>query len=517
MIDKFTQNSLNVVDLSAGSELQSLSILAFSDCRTQNIRDFIKWLSRRPNSPDLIMYAGDDCQRFRPGLYTNYFERIAKHSRYGLVAVIGNDDTPDTRDLIEGKKVYEIYRTAVRIGPFVIVGLDGAPTSRERPGIGFTLHSEGDIASYLNRVIAFPERILLVSHSPPYGVLDKAVRFSPDRIPRSIGSTALREILTRDNSPQIVVCGHVHSQGGLSKVVDQTRVINVASHDGASDPLRLVEFVWDIGIPPSSSEMVINVHLLYPLSKIESVHGIGSVYANRLRGAGIRTIRSLAKRKPEEISRVIGWKNPQSGLPLVLRAMARIEGNPIIYKPFEGPKFPRLFFDIETDPYGGHKYVWLIGCFDEETGEMCQFFSPTKAMEGEILQDFTKFCQARDGHTLVAYSGSNFDRNSLIKRMTTHKMRAPATLQNAIDLFSAIRRSVALPTASYGLKDAASSLGYNFRHPQLDGWAVAYAYELASRSGEEIPVEFLEYNEDDVLSLVHLTHKLETISTRSIG
>lgn len=516
MIAKSTQKPHKVVELFADSELESLSVLAFSDCRTQDIRDFIKWLSRRPEPPDLIVYSGDDCRRFRPKLRTNYFERIARHSRFGLVAVIGNDDTPDSRDLIQGKKVFEVYQTAVRIGPFLIVGLDGAPTSRERPGIGFTLHTEDDIASHLSRIIALSGNILLVSHSPPFGVLDKAIRFSPDRLPRSIGSTALSEIFSEDNSPKIVVCGHVHSQGGFSKVVDRTRVINVASHDGPSDPLRLVEFVWDIGVPPSSSEMIINVHLLFSLSKISSIHGIGPIYANRLRGAGIRTIRSLAKAKPEEISRALGWKNSLSGLPLVLRAKARIEGKPIFYRPFECPKAPRLFFDIETDPYGGHKYVWLIGCFDEETGEMCQFLSPTLAKERKTLRDFTKFCRAREGHTMVAYSGSHFDRNSLMIRMKAHRMRAPNVLQNAVDLFSAIRRSVALPTTSYGLKDAASSLGYDFRHPHFDGLTVAYAYELASRSGEEIPAEFLEYNEDDVLSLVHLTHELEAISIQSI-
>ena len=517
MIANSTQKSLQVVELIVDNELCSLSILAFSDCRTQDIRDFVRWLDRRPDAPDLIIYAGDDCRRFRPTRRMNYFERIARHSRFGLVAVIGNDDTPDARYLVQGEKVFEVYQTAVRIGPFIIAGIDGAPTSPERPGIGFNLHTEEEIAKHLNRIVALNRSgyILLVSHSPPYGVLDTAIRFSLDRMPRSIGSTSLREFLSKDGAPQIVICGHVHSQGGQSQIIDQTRVINVASHDGQSDPLRVVEFDWDIGIPPASSEMTVNTHLLYPLSKIESIHGIGPIYATRLQSARIRTIRSLAKAKPEKVSLAIGWKNPLSGLPLVLRAKARIEGNAIIYKPFDCPKAPRLFFDIETDPYGGHKYIWLIGCFDEEIGELCQFLAPTPAKEREILCEFNKLCRAREEHTMVAYSGSNFDRNSLMIRMASHRMRVPDVLRNSVDLFSAIRRSVALPTRSYGLKDAASSFGYEFRHPHLDGWAVAYAYDIASRSGKEIPSEFLEYNEDDVLSLVHLTNELEIFSSQN--
>lgn len=65
---------------------------------------------------------------------------------------------------------------------------------------------------------------VLISHSPPKGVLD----MSSDG--RSLGSEAVREIIDTKN-PKLVVCGHIHGSAGQTARLRQTSVIN-AGPDG---------------------------------------------------------------------------------------------------------------------------------------------------------------------------------------------------------------------------------------------------------------------------------------------
>lgn len=147
---------------------KALRIVAFSDCRVQDLEAIAWWIDSGSEKPDLIIYAGDDVGRFVPDPETNYFERIASLSRYGLVAVTGNDDLPEQRSLIRGHKVYEVHSQPVALGRFLIVGAEGAPA----PGIGFTLHPETEIADHLRRSIPKDTNqvIILVSHTPLKGV-----------------------------------------------------------------------------------------------------------------------------------------------------------------------------------------------------------------------------------------------------------------------------------------------------------------------------------------------------------
>jgi len=60
---------------------------------------------------------------------------------------------------------------------------------------------------------------VLISHSPPKGVLDK----SSDG--RRLGSEAVREVIGI-KKPRLVVCGHIHGSAGHVARLDQTDVIN---------------------------------------------------------------------------------------------------------------------------------------------------------------------------------------------------------------------------------------------------------------------------------------------------
>lgn len=132
---------------------QSLRVLAFSDCRVQDLDAIISWIVGRPEKPDLIIYAGDDVRRFVPDPKTNYFEQLAALSTHGIVAVVGNDDLPEYRNLIGGHKVYEIHSRPVTIGRFLVVGVEGAPILENGIGLGPTSHAESEISDHLHRCI----------------------------------------------------------------------------------------------------------------------------------------------------------------------------------------------------------------------------------------------------------------------------------------------------------------------------------------------------------------------------
>ena len=68
-----------------------------------------------------------------------------------------------------------------------------------------------------------PKGGVLVSHSPPKGILD----ISSDG--RSLGSQAIRDTLEQ-KKPELVVCGHIHGSAGQTKQFNRTTVINAGPY-----------------------------------------------------------------------------------------------------------------------------------------------------------------------------------------------------------------------------------------------------------------------------------------------
>jgi Icc-related predicted phosphoesterase len=81
--------------------------------------------------------------------------------------------------------------------------------------------SEDEAEKLLQEV---PSGCVLISHSPPKGVLD----MSSDG--RSLGSQAVREVIGI-KKPKLVVCGHIHGSAGQTARLGSTDVIN-AGPDG---------------------------------------------------------------------------------------------------------------------------------------------------------------------------------------------------------------------------------------------------------------------------------------------
>ena len=66
---------------------------------------------------------------------------------------------------------------------------------------------------------ACPSSGVLVSHSPPYGILDRSSRGE------HLGSVSIRRAIEQRRL-QLVVCGHIHASAGQAAMLGQTPVIN---------------------------------------------------------------------------------------------------------------------------------------------------------------------------------------------------------------------------------------------------------------------------------------------------
>ena len=109
-----------------GNHSGQFRMVAFSDYRVQDIGllyEFIETLNPRP---DLILYGGDDIERFRPSSGINWFERLASLSRFGLCGVIGNDERSTVGKMLSGTGVYNVHGRPAILGEYAVIGIEGA-------------------------------------------------------------------------------------------------------------------------------------------------------------------------------------------------------------------------------------------------------------------------------------------------------------------------------------------------------------------------------------------------------
>ncbi len=181
-------------------------------------------------------------------LYSDYedtqFERLARHARCGVVGIAGNDSLPTHKRVLRSSHVTDLHERPVNVDGWGFVGIEGGITSRQphddpaaRNAIGFILHTENVVARHLTRQIdsldVASERLVIVTHTPPRGVLDTALRFGVNRI----GSPYLRRFVKR-SQPALVVARHCHSSGRHSQYVGRTLVVNGAADDGKANSVQ---------------------------------------------------------------------------------------------------------------------------------------------------------------------------------------------------------------------------------------------------------------------------------------
>lgn len=482
--------------------------MAFSDYRVQSIGRFIDYVQRLKPLPDLILYAGDDIGRFveldreSSKITSNYFEAIAQLSTHGICAVIGNDDSSMVKQYVKGNKVYNVHDEPLTFGDYTVIGLEGAiydPDESEN-AIGFTLHDDKSVKKHLEHAIrkAGNRKLIIVSHTPPYGILDFALRFGQ----RHVGSKVLKNLVSK-NSHRIplVVCGHVHLQGGRHEIVKGTAIVNAASHDYEGSP-------GNVAIIDLFEDGSCNI----TWEKIEEgigLYGVGPVKTSKLAAAGIHKAEHILALSPEELSQKIGC-GLHTAQSLHLRARSVVENQIIVLKPLIALNDNPIFLDIETDLT--QSLVWLIGVYFLKDGKFVQYLADKPSDEKSMLRRFLKETNGIKG-TIYTFSGTHFDERVLKKRIAANGFDAGG-LPPFIDICTDLRRSVIFPVQSYGLKDVADYYGYKYRHPDLNGIRVAMEYLITYQKNKDKALlkRLLEYNEDDIRSLPVIVSKVVEVA-----
>jgi predicted flap endonuclease-1-like 5' DNA nuclease len=424
------------------------------------------------------------------------------------VAVAGNDDWPEHRRLIRGRGVREIHTRPLRIGRFLVVGLEGAPRVHVPDvDIGHLLWEEEAIARHLRRrVSGWRGVVIVVSHAPPHGCLDGAVRFSESGEPRSIGSRALREFVERDRRVRLVICGHVHREGGRNERLGAARVMNVASHD---DDRRepVVAAVVSVRL---SGEVVVEPVRIPVLERpgMRDVWGVGWKYEQRLKSAGFRTLEDLARADPKSLAGAIGWRQERRCAHWVAHANSLLDGHPRLLKHPAVPGPPRVYVDVETDRLG--RYCWLVSAATDD-GVCGQFMSEWgETGEAAMLEQFLDWLGQFEGLPVLVYGST--EKGMLPRRLKERGLPVPGALERAVNVYTECfaRLALVLPRRSYELKEVAGLAGFRLRHPDLSGELAASLYEeaVARRNYEDLK-RLREYGEDDVLALRHFVQWLD--------
>jgi len=189
-----------------------IKLLLFSDlhCDVAAARRLVE-LS---HSVDVVVGAGDFAQAHR-GLEetVSLLTSISKP----VVLVAGNNET--TEELRQACRnwpsVSILHGTGVTVGGIEFFGLGGGVPVTPFGSWSYDF-SEAEAELLLQ---ACPANGVLVSHSPPQGLVDIASNG------RSLGSTAVRTIIEQ-RQPRLVVCGHIHHSAGQSQTLGATTVIN---------------------------------------------------------------------------------------------------------------------------------------------------------------------------------------------------------------------------------------------------------------------------------------------------
>jgi Icc-related predicted phosphoesterase len=193
-----------------------MRLLLFSDlhCDLTTARR----LAARSSEADVVIGAGD-FGTARRGVETciGALQSIDRPS----VLVPGNSESvEELRAACRGwQQAHVLHGSAVEIGGTMFFGIGGGiPVT---PFGSWSYDFTEDQAREL--LVACPAGCVLVSHSPPKGLVDVSSRG------KSLGSVAIREVVD-SKQPRLVACGHIHESAGQSTRCGMAVVVNAGPH-----------------------------------------------------------------------------------------------------------------------------------------------------------------------------------------------------------------------------------------------------------------------------------------------
>lgn len=188
-----------------------MKLLLFSDLHRNKAH--CRRLVELAEKADVVVGAGD-FGSFRTGIKKTieWLQEINKPA----VLVPGNSESYD--ELVRACKVWTsavvLHGNGLELlgAPFFGIG-GGIPVTPFGPwSYDFTEEQAADLLKDC------PQYAILVSHSPPKGILDVSSG-------KHLGSTAILKTI-EEKSPRLVVCGHIHESAGAKKTYGDSVVIN---------------------------------------------------------------------------------------------------------------------------------------------------------------------------------------------------------------------------------------------------------------------------------------------------
>jgi uncharacterized protein YprB with RNaseH-like and TPR domain len=482
-----------------------LRIVAFSDYRVQDIAVLLDYLREMEPAPHLLLYAGDDVERFRNGPQ-NLFAQLAAIATHGLCGVVGNDteasdegrpkrirfvdEVKKAREYVQGHGVYNVHCSPLIIGNYAVIGNEGSIPDASFGTLGTVIYPESSVSRHLvkARKAVAGKHLILVSHTPPKGALDLAIRFGT----RHIGSAALRKFILKSCDVPLVICGHAHFSGAQSMKLGRSIVVNAASHDDSGAPGR-------IAIIEMRAGKVLNVrwHLLWELG---SIPGIGEARATRLRREGINTVHQLAETSEHAIAMAIKGGRSE-GLLLRARALSLCKQEIVQVGKLDMPNENRAYLDLETHIQG--EFIWLIGLHLENENKTYSLYAANPQQEKQILIDMLRLLNERPGLNILSYSGTRFEQRMIAKRLAAHDL-AYHIAKSIRDIYHDIHSCMAFPTQGLKLKDIAKWCGFKWRQSEMNGFETAMLYGSSGNLTKAAKRKVIQYNEDDLLALKHV-------------
>ncbi|MFX0203527.1 MAG: ribonuclease H-like domain-containing protein, partial [Candidatus Hodarchaeota archaeon] len=463
---KYSRKKPKIISDTVDSKV--IRILAFSDWRVQRIEDVFHIIDKI-EPVDLIIYAGDDLGRFKT-VNENYFSLLSRFSKSGyLVAVLGNDDSYSySKGILKDEGIHDLYAQSLVYKDHAFIGLE---SSTKGPAV--FRHSEKDFKTHLKfqSKQLKGKRLVIVSHAPPFKILDRGLRFATDdESTHFIGSTALKEFI-ENNRVELVVCGHCHSHGGLDETFKETRIVNVASHDnkGSHGNFCVMEIL-------KNGTVTLEWHSTKQFLSFNSprrIHGIGPVRNEKLEKYGIDSIEELTKVTDiQTLSEKTGFSERYLKK-IQIQAKSILTDETYQIAPHAFSNKDRIFFDIETDV--NCERIWMIGILID--GQFTQLYAETWDQEREILSAFLNLLKMHSNRILVSYSTKNFDYRVSLNAIKRHEL--DISLFESFphqDFGTYLGRCFIFPIQSFALKKLGQFLNYPFKHPNIDGFYVALNY-----------------------------------------
>jgi len=189
-----------------------VKLLLFSDIHAD--LEAARQIVAKSREVDVVIGAGDFATMSR-GL-KSCIDVLSQIDRPAIL-VPGNNEWPD--ELLaackDWKSAHALHGQGTRIYGISFFGLGGGVPVTPFGSWSFDL-SEEQATKLLE---ACPDHAVLVSHSPPQGLVDRSSSG------QSLGSTAVRETIILRNL-KLVVSGHIHASAGKSTMLNVTPVVN---------------------------------------------------------------------------------------------------------------------------------------------------------------------------------------------------------------------------------------------------------------------------------------------------